>query len=80
MESLCAKEFTPYKGTLKCGNLTSRVTLCPPPQTYVSKGNEKRYDISENIEVLGYIEVGDLASPPVYSRHLLLPLKSTSTG
>ncbi|CAL8099661.1 unnamed protein product [Orchesella dallaii] len=77
VEKICAKDYTPYKGTIKCGHMSSKVTLCPPPQPFVSKGDEKRYDISEQIEVLGFILVNDMASPPVHSRHLLLPLKSS---
>lgn len=80
VEKLCAKEFTPYKGTINCGSLTSKISLCPPPQPYLSRGDEKNYEISENIEVLGFIEVNDLGCPPVYSRHLLLPLKPTFVG
>lgn len=80
MEKLCAKEFTPYKGVIKCGQLSSKVTLCPPPQPFLCKGGESRYDIAETIEVLGFVEINDLACPAVHSRHLLLPLKSSGSG
>jgi len=75
LAKLCAKDFTPYKGLLKCGQLQSKVTLCPPPQPFVSRSDEKRYDFSDNIEILGFLKGSDLANPPAHSRHLILPLK-----
>ena len=76
MSKLCAKDFTPYKGTLRCGQLSSRITLCPPPQPYIGRGDEKRIEISENIEIIGFLTTAELASPASHSRHLLLPLRS----
>jgi len=43
----------------------------------VSRIEDKRYEISTNIEMLGLVDASDLASPPAHSRHLLLPLKTT---
>ncbi|OXA59380.1 von Willebrand factor A domain-containing protein 9 [Folsomia candida] len=79
LSKLCAKDFTPYKGFLRCGNLVSKITLCPPPQPFVSRSDEKRYDFSEAIDIVGFIEGNDLSSPAAHSRHLLLPLKSDCT-
>jgi len=74
---LCTKDFTPYKGTLTCGLLKSDITLCPPPQPYISRADEKRHEISNSIEILGFIDVVDLSNPPAHSRHLVLPIKSS---
>jgi len=64
---------------LKCGNLSSKITLCPPPQPFLSRADEKRYDFQDCIEIIGFIEGTDLSSPAAHSRHLLLPLKSDGT-
>jgi hypothetical protein len=77
---LCAKDFTPYKGVLRCGQLRSKITLCPPPQPYVARFDEKRIEISETINIIGFITTVDLGSPAAHSRHLLLPLRSTESG
>lgn len=69
--------YKPFHGILHCGNLTSNVSLSPPPEPF-----SKAYDfdlvkaeMSTNIIICGFINISDVSSPPSHSRHLVLPLQ-----
>ena len=36
--------------------------------------------VSDVIQVIGFLHIGDIASPPYISRHLCLPVSTSSTG
>ncbi|XP_067002989.1 integrator complex subunit 14 [Anabrus simplex] len=77
-QKLAEANFASFQGTLKCGNLGSRIILSPAPQPF-SKTNDfesiKR-SISDTIEVCGFLDVADVGSPMAISRHLVLPHSS----
>ncbi|KAL3286676.1 hypothetical protein HHI36_001173 [Cryptolaemus montrouzieri] len=70
--------YTSFNGTLKCGNLKSRIMLYPAPFNYtrVTDFDSQTYSVSEIIEVLGFISVNDIGSPMAVSRHLVLHASS----
>ncbi|KAJ8960176.1 hypothetical protein NQ318_003899 [Aromia moschata] len=72
--------YTLFRGTLKCGNLESKVILSPAPVSYTKTTDFdcQTYHLSELIEVCGFISVGDVGSPMAVSRHLILPASATS--
>ncbi|XP_045483435.1 integrator complex subunit 14 [Harmonia axyridis] len=73
-QRLAEKIYTPFNGTLKCGNLKSKIMLYPAPShsTQVANIPCENYKISDTIEVLGFIPVPDIGSPMAVSRHLIL--------
>ncbi|KAG5876007.1 hypothetical protein JTB14_002176 [Gonioctena quinquepunctata] len=75
-QKLAEEMYVMFKGVLKCGNLESKVILSPAPVLY-TKVNDfdcQTYNVSELIEVCGFVAVGDVGSPMAVSRHLILPL------
>ncbi|XP_049787030.1 integrator complex subunit 14 [Schistocerca cancellata] len=74
-QKLAEANFASFQGTLKCGNLGSRIILSPAPQPF-NKATDFEYikrNISDTIEVCGFIDVADVGSPMAISRHLVLP-------
>ena len=76
------EQYKEFSGTLKFGDeLSCAVTLCPPPVSPFK--SVKDFDffeahISSDLDIKGFFTLADLASPPVISRHLILPeTKST---
>ncbi|XP_061414024.1 integrator complex subunit 14-like isoform X2 [Lethenteron reissneri] len=68
--------YTPFPATLRCGHLASDVTLFPRPEPVTP---EHEFDphpkcISSALEIVGFLELADVSSPPVLSRHLVLPI------
>ncbi|KAK5647372.1 hypothetical protein RI129_002264 [Pyrocoelia pectoralis] len=74
-QKLAEEMYTSFRGTLKCGNLESRIILSPAPIPYikVTDFDSQTYVLSELIEVCGYIPISDVGSPMAISRHLILP-------
>lgn len=77
-QKLCDTNFTPFYGTLKCGNLSARISLSPAPQPYtkVTDFETITKTFSETIEVCGFIDAADVGSPMAVSRHLIVPQPS----
>ncbi|XP_061163483.1 integrator complex subunit 14-like [Saccostrea echinata] len=75
------KFYQPYNGTLKCGNFKCSVQLFPPPDPYdlIQEFEEVHQQVSSNLEILGFIDIADIASPQALSRHLVLPLPNKDT-
>ncbi|KAH9518396.1 Integrator complex subunit 14 [Bulinus truncatus] len=72
---LTEKYYNPYCGTLTCGNFNCSVQLFPKPEPFTRQlddGNTT-YMVSEKIEIIGFIEIKDVGSPPTVARHLVLP-------
>ncbi|XP_057660808.1 integrator complex subunit 14 isoform X2 [Diorhabda carinulata] len=74
-QKLAEDMYTNFKGTLKCGNLESKVVLSPAPVAYTKLTDFEcqTYNMSDLIEVCGFISVADVGSPMAISRHLILP-------
>lgn len=74
-QRLAEMQYSAFHGTLSCGKLTSSIVLSPTPQPYAVPGEidpvKKR--IAQTIEICGFLDVGDIGSPMVLSRHLVLP-------
>lgn len=69
------KTYTPFHAFLTCGNLKCPVQLHPRPEPY-----EKDLDFEfvrrtmwDKLEIVGFLEIAEVASPPTVSRHLVLP-------
>ncbi|KAJ8925818.1 hypothetical protein NQ315_009668 [Exocentrus adspersus] len=77
-QKLAEEMYTLFRGSLKCGNLESKIILSPAPVPYtkVADFDCQTYSVSELIEVCGFISVGDVGSPMAISRHLILPAGS----
>ncbi|XP_063781664.1 integrator complex subunit 14 [Pseudophryne corroboree] len=74
--------YTPFHAVLKCGNLSSDVQVFPRPEPFVV---DEEIDpipkfISTELEVVGFIDIADISSPPVLSRHLVLPIALNKEG
>ncbi len=78
-QSIIDHHFKPFIGKLTLGDeLSSTITLCPPP-TKFKKSKEFdtiEADIEDTLDVKGFLTLADVASPPVVSRHLILPFTS----
>jgi len=73
-QRLAEMQYSSFHGTLSCGKLNSSIVLSPTPQPYTVPGeidNKKR--IAQTIEICGFLDVSDVGSPMVLSRHLVLP-------
>ncbi|KAK4885574.1 hypothetical protein RN001_001845 [Aquatica leii] len=77
-QKLAEDMYTSFRGTLKCGNLESRVTLSPAPIPYtkLTDFDCQTNVLSELIEVCGFMPIADVGSPMAISRHLILPTSS----
>ncbi|XP_064474266.1 integrator complex subunit 14-like [Ornithodoros turicata] len=74
--SLAETYYASFHGVLRCGNLSSNVILCPPPEPFHKAGDFEwtTAAMSESIEICGFLDIADVANPPTLSRHLVLPV------
>jgi len=75
-QALATSVFKPFVGTLTFGSeMKSKVSLCPPPQPYKEVRSFETVEVSATdlIEVKGILSMSDVKSPPVVSRHLVVP-------
>ncbi|XP_063304845.1 integrator complex subunit 14 [Pelobates fuscus] len=74
--------YTPFHAVLKCGNLSSDVQVFPRPEPFVTDEEIEPIPkvINTDLEVVGFIDIADIASPPVLSRHLVLPIALNKEG
>lgn len=73
---LAQTHYQHYVGTLHFGDkLSSPITLCPPPSKYKKIQDFEYVEavISDDLDIKGFLTLADVASPPVVSRHLILP-------
>ncbi|KRT78491.1 hypothetical protein AMK59_8028, partial [Oryctes borbonicus] len=77
-QKLAEEMYTSFRGILKCGNLESKVILSPAPVpfTKITDFDYQTYNLSDVIDVCGFIGVADVGSPMAISRHLILPAGS----
>ncbi|KAM5292168.1 integrator complex subunit 14 isoform 4-T4 [Ctenodactylus gundi] len=74
--------YTPFHAALKCGHLTADVQVFPRPEPVVV---DEEIDpipkvINTDLEIVGFIDIADISSPPVLSRHLVLPIALNKEG
>ncbi|XP_053282498.1 integrator complex subunit 14 [Pleuronectes platessa] len=67
--------YSPFHAVLHCGNLSSDVQVFPRPEPIVVDDEVEPMPraVNTDLEIVGFIEIADIASPPVISRHLVLP-------
>lgn len=67
--------FSPFVVSLNCGHLKCSVQLYPPPgpQHKIRDFENINVDIGSTLEICGFLDIADVASPPIISRHLVLP-------
>ncbi|GFR69232.1 von Willebrand factor A domain-containing protein 9-like [Elysia marginata] len=72
---LAEKYYSQFWGTLCCGNFSCPVQLFPKPEPLVRDIDEERetYNISDKIDIIGFLDIKDIGSPPTIARHLILP-------
>uniref|UniRef100_A0A671MEC2 Integrator complex subunit 14 n=1 Tax=Sinocyclocheilus anshuiensis TaxID=1608454 RepID=A0A671MEC2_9TELE len=73
---LIDQAYSPFHAVLRCGNLTSDVQVFPRPEpvTIDEEVDPIPKTVQTDLEIVGFIEIGDISSPPVLSRHLVLPM------
>jgi len=83
---LAQTHYTTYEGTLSCGHLQSKVTLSPPPDLIPSileaskktKAHDKNRRLPNELSICGFLDVADIGSPSHISRHLVIPVPTSS--
>lgn len=72
--------YTQWTGRLLLGaDMSVKVQLCPPPKNF-SRARDFTVvsrELGHTLAIQGYLALSDIASPPVFSRHLVLPLPSS---
>lgn len=77
-EGLGEKYYSTYHGTLQCGNFKCSIQLFPAPEPYdkTDEFEQISVEVSKTLEILGFLDIADIASPPMMSRHLVLPMSN----
>ena len=78
---VCEIHYRQWCGRLVLGTeMQARVQLCPPPRNFYRAKDftVSSRELSDNIVIKGYLALSDISSPPVFSRHLVLPLTDSS--
>ncbi|XP_061773100.1 integrator complex subunit 14 [Nerophis ophidion] len=73
---LIDRAYSPFHAVLHCGNLSSDVQVFPRPEPVVVDEEVEPLPrtVNTDLEIMGFIEIADISSPPVISRHLVLPI------
>lgn len=71
--NLAQAQYAPFHGVLRCGQLWSSVSLCPPPEPQKRPQDFGWAQPSTTIQVCGFLGLQQVANPPTLSRHLVLP-------
>ncbi|KAM7002597.1 integrator complex subunit 14 [Tautogolabrus adspersus] len=68
--------YSPFHAVLHCGNLSSDVQVFPRPEPIIMDEEVEPMPraVNSDLEIFGFIEIADISSPPVISRHLVLPI------
>ena len=75
--------YKQWTGRLLLGvDMSVKIQLCPPPKNFSQARDFSvmTREISHNLVIKGYLAMSDISSPPVFSRHLVLPLPSDSAN
>jgi len=75
---LSEKYYNTFCSNLVCGNFNCPVQLFPRPEPFVRQLDDcqETYSVSEKMEILGFMDIKDIGSPPTVVRHLVLPRSS----
>jgi hypothetical protein len=78
-QKLAEQNYQTWKGNLKCGNLSSPVTVYPPLEHRKQIGDFEVLTAkpSGDLSIIGFMDIQEVASPPVLSRHLVFSLPMT---
>ncbi|XP_030621757.1 integrator complex subunit 14 [Chanos chanos] len=73
---LIDQAYSPFHAVLRCGNLSSDVQVFPRPEPVLvdEEVDPIPKTVQTDLEIVGFIEIADISSPPVLSRHLVLPI------
>ncbi|XP_077591459.1 integrator complex subunit 14-like isoform X2 [Stigmatopora nigra] len=73
---LIDRAYSPFHAVLHCGNLSADVQVFPRPEPVVvdEEVEPLARNVNADLEIVGFIEIADISSPPVISRHLVLPI------
>ncbi|CAG2100999.1 unnamed protein product [Medioppia subpectinata] len=76
---LAETNYKPFRGRLHCGALSSPIALYPTLESYTQIDDFEtiKAETSEDMYICGFMEIADVSSPPVHSRHLVLPLQES---
>lgn len=74
-QRLAEQHYQPYDARLTCGALSSPISVFPTLERYTDTFDEEVLQTEPNavLEICGFLALNEVASPPVHSRHLLLP-------
>ncbi|XP_015792652.1 integrator complex subunit 14-like [Tetranychus urticae] len=72
-QDLAESNYTPYRGRLHCGSLSGPIMLFPTLEGYVQNNDFEIINIqpSSDITICGFMNINEVSSPPVHSRHLI---------
>ena len=92
---LAKTHFQPFHGTLKCGQLRSRISLVPSPSMHkatfsIQVAPDQQFPRLEEglrgqkypneISVCGFLDISSLSTPPFYARHFVLDPNEPQSG
>merc|ERR1719348_2544316 len=76
-KEVTALHYSQWCGRLELGpDMTTQVQLCPPPKNFskVTDFTVVKRELWDKLVVKGFLALTDISSPPVCSRHLVLPV------
>ncbi|XP_041974308.1 integrator complex subunit 14 [Aricia agestis] len=73
MTRLCEQQYQEFWCSLKCGQLEAKVQLFPAPQPASHDGLAASYTLSQQLQVIGFLNQQDLGTPIALSKHLVIP-------
>jgi hypothetical protein len=80
---IAALHYNQWIGTLELGSeMSCKIQVCPPPKPY-NKAEDfslVKRELSSTLIVKGFLSQADISSPPVYSKHLILPVATNKEG
>lgn len=76
---IASQEYQSWKGKLHCGQISCPVSLFPPIETriLVTDFATIKCEADSDLRIIGFMDIAEIASPPVMSRHLMLPLPTS---
>ncbi|XP_051776350.1 integrator complex subunit 14 isoform X2 [Erpetoichthys calabaricus] len=79
---LIDQAYSPFHAVLRCGHLASDVQVFPRPEPVVTDEDVDpiQKNVSSELDIVGFVEIADISSPPVLSRHLVLPIAVNKEG
>jgi len=76
-QEVTSLHYKQWSGKLELGvDMTTQVQLCPPPKNFskVTDFTVVKRELWDKLVVKGFLALTDISSPPVCSRHLVLPV------